>query len=81
MPIIYLEAENVIERIHRSGVISYRNIIKKMDSYKDQYPAGGEMSDIEAVHLVASELGVEIDFEAELQLRKVSRVPNKIGSE
>ena len=29
MPIIFLEAENVIDRIHRSSVISYRNIIKK----------------------------------------------------
>jgi len=63
MPIIFLEAENVIDRIHRSSVISYRNIIKKMDAYKAQYP-GKEMSDIEAAHLVAAELGIKIEFEA-----------------
>ena len=62
IPIIFLEAENVIDRIHRSSVISYRNIIKKMDAYKAQYP-GKKMSDIEAAHLVAAELGIEIDFE------------------
>ncbi len=70
MPIISLEAENVIERIHRGCVISYRNIIKKMDSYKKQYP-GSEMSDIEAVYLVADELGVKIDFDAEAQIHKI----------
>ena len=70
MPIIFLEAENVIERIHRGHAISYRNIIKKMDDYKEQYP-GSEMSDVEAAYLVADELGVEIDFDAELQLRKI----------
>ena len=76
MPIIFLEAEHVIERIHRHGVISYRNIIRKMDAYKEQYP-GGEMGDVEAAYLVAAELNIEIDFEAELQLEKISRVPNK----
>jgi len=60
MPIILLEAENVIDRIHRSSVISYRNIIKKMDAYKAQHP-GKEMSDIEAAHLVAAELGIETE--------------------
>jgi len=76
MPIIFLEAENVIERIHNCRVLSYRDIIKKMDVHRAQYP-GGEMSDIEAAYLVAAELEIEIDFEAEVQLRKVSRVPNK----
>lgn len=57
MPIIYLEAENVIERIHRCRVISYRDIIKRMDFYRERYP-GGEMSDIEAAYLVATELGL-----------------------
>ncbi len=70
MPIISLEAENIIERIHRGYVISYRNIIKKMDSYKNQYPIS-KMSDIEAAYLVADELGVEIDFDAEAQLHKI----------
>ena len=76
MPIIFLEAENIIERIHDRGVISYRDIIKKMDAYKEKYP-GGEMSDVEAAYLVADELNIEIDFDAELQLQKVSRLPNK----
>ena len=80
MPIIFLEVENVIERIHNCRVLSYRDIIKKMDVYKAQYP-GGDMSDIEAAYLVAAELEIEIDFEAELQVRKISRLPNKVGSD
>ena len=79
MPIIFIEAEDVIERIHRCRVISYRDIIKKMDVYKAQY-SGGEMSDIEASYLVAAELEIEIDFEAEVQVRKISRLPNKLGT-
>jgi len=63
VPIIFLEAENVIEKIHNCRVLSYRDIIKKMDAYKAQHP-GGEMSDIEAAHLVAAEFGIEIEFEA-----------------
>ena len=47
-----------------------------MDVFKAQYP-GGEMSDIEASYLVAAELEIEIDFDAELQTRKISRLPNK----
>jgi len=70
MPIIRLEAENIIERIHRGAMISYRDIIKKMNAYKDQYPSS-EMSDVEAAYLVADEKGVEIDFDAETQLRKI----------
>ena len=72
MPIIYLEAERVIERIHKGSILSYRNIIKKMDFYKTKYP-GSDMSDVEAAYLVADELGIEIDFDAELQLRKIQQ--------
>jgi len=72
MPIIYLEAEQVIERIHKGSILSYRNIIKKMDHYKSQYP-GSDMSEVEAAYLVADELGIEIDFEAERQLHKIQR--------
>lgn len=72
MPIIYLEAERVIERIHKGSILSYRNIIKKMDHYKSQYP-GSDMSEVEAAYLVADELGIEIDLEAERQLRKIQR--------
>ena len=61
MPIMFLEAENVIERIHSCRMLSYRDIIKKMDAYRVQ---NSGMSDIEAAHLVAAELGVESDFEA-----------------
>jgi len=78
MPVIFLEAENVIDRIHRSAVISYRNIITKMDAYKTQCPG---TSDIEAAYLVAAELEIELDFEAELQVRKISRVPNRLGKD
>ena len=72
MPIIYLEAERIIERIHKGSILSYRNIIKKMDSYKSQHP-GSDMSDVEAAYLLADELGIEIDLDAELQLRKIQR--------
>jgi len=83
MPIIYLEAENIIERIHNCRVLSYRDIIKKMDVYRRQYP-GGEMTDIEAAYLVAAELEIEIDFEAEIQTHKITRLPRdhaRIGDE
>ena len=68
MPIIFLSAELVIERIHRACVISYQNILKKMDELIAEYPGIG---DEEAAHLLANKLGVEIDLDAELQLSKV----------
>jgi len=34
MPIIFLEAEDVIDRIHRSGVISYRARTHLVPSYQ-----------------------------------------------
>lgn len=68
MPIIFLGAELVIERIHQAQVISYRNIIRKMDEIMAEYPGIG---DEEAAHLLADKLGVEIDLDAELQLNKV----------
>ena len=74
MPIIFLGAELVIERIHRASVISYRNIIRKMDEILAEYPGIG---DEEAAYLLADKLGVEIDLEAELQLRKVQLINRK----
>ena len=68
MPIIFLGAELVIERIHRARVISYRNIIRKMDELISEYPG---ISDEEAAYLLADKLGMEIDLDAELQLSKV----------
>ena len=71
MPIIYLGAELVIERIHTSRVISYRDIIKQIDELQKQYLG---TSDEEAAYLLADKLGVEIDLDAELQLRKVHQL-------
>ena len=68
MPIIHLGAELVIERIHRSGVISYRNIIKKLDEIKAEYPGTSEE---EAAYLLADKMNIEIDLDAEVQLRKI----------
>lgn len=74
MPIIFLGAELVIERIHRARVISYRNIIRKMDELISEYPSIG---DEEAAHLLADKLGVKIDLDAELQLSKVQLINRK----
>lgn len=74
MPIIFLGAELIIERIHRAQIISYRNIIRKMDEIMAEYPG---ISDEEAAHLLADKLGVEIDFEAELQLSKIHSINRK----
>ena len=74
MPIIFLGAELVIERIHRARVISYRDIIKQIDEFKKEYPG---TSDEEAAYLLANKLGVEIDLDAELQLRKVQLINRK----
>ena len=68
MPFIHLGAELVIERIHRSGVISYRNIIRKLDEIKSEYLG---ISEEEAAYILADKMHIEIDLDAELQLRKV----------
>jgi len=70
LPLIFLGAELVIERIHQSGVISYRNIIKKIDEIKAEYPGTSEE---DAAHLLADKMGIMIDLDAELQLRKISK--------
>ena len=74
MTIIFLGAELVIERIHRVRIISYRDIIRKMDELIEEYP---DIGDEEAAYLLADKLGVKIDLDAELQLRKVHSINRK----